>query len=266
VTVPAGTYARNFYAPKASIDTIQIKDAAIENAQIALLAVERGNIKDLAVDTLQIAEEAVTIPRLVYRPTTEIIFHQPDYVNESGGSLVSPFSSIRLGKNSLEGSRDGKYVLCNLGEATFNAMGGSVAVECVAENLYMGGMQAFDNKRPYEIWAGLTLTRTGGGGAPKILRNYGERIDQHFGTGSPGSWSPIPFGHNIPLTVLPTIQDIPPPGEVTYKAECWMWEPMANYQGTPQYPQYQNRGITNFRKELIIRVGTTSFQLMGTKR
>ena len=52
VTVPAGLYTRNFYAPRASIDTIQIKDAAITEAQI----------DDLAVTTLKIKENAVTIP------------------------------------------------------------------------------------------------------------------------------------------------------------------------------------------------------------
>jgi len=66
VTVPAGVYARNFYAPRASIDTIQIADAAIEEAQIDDLAVTRGKIKDLAVDTLQIENNAVTVPLSKY--------------------------------------------------------------------------------------------------------------------------------------------------------------------------------------------------------
>lgn len=56
VTVPAGTYARNFYAPRASIDTIQIKDAAIKSAQI----------DDLAVNTLKIKKDSVTIPRVQF--------------------------------------------------------------------------------------------------------------------------------------------------------------------------------------------------------
>lgn len=86
VTVPAGVYARNFYAPRASIDTIQIKDAAITNAKIVNLdgnkitaktisadklaaktiTAASGVIGDLAVDTLQIAGNAVTIPISAY--------------------------------------------------------------------------------------------------------------------------------------------------------------------------------------------------------
>lgn len=79
VTVPAGLYTRNFYAPRASIDTIQIKDAAIKSAQIDDLAVKSGNIDNLAVtrgkiaslavDTLQIENNAVTIPVAEYTPT-----------------------------------------------------------------------------------------------------------------------------------------------------------------------------------------------------
>ena len=85
VTVPAGLYTRNFYAPRASIDTIQIKDAAIKeaqiddlavttakidnlavkSAQIDNLAVTSGKIAELAVDTLHIAGNAVTIPQAV---------------------------------------------------------------------------------------------------------------------------------------------------------------------------------------------------------
>lgn len=85
VTVPAGVYARNFYAPRASIDTIQIADAAIKeaqiddlavttakidnlavkSAQIDNLAVTSGKIAELAVDTLHIAGNAVTIPQAV---------------------------------------------------------------------------------------------------------------------------------------------------------------------------------------------------------
>ena len=86
VTVEAGVYARNFYAPRASIDTIQIKDAAIKtaqidnlavttakidnlavkSAQIDNLAVTTGKIANLAVDTLQIAGNAITVPLAVY--------------------------------------------------------------------------------------------------------------------------------------------------------------------------------------------------------
>jgi len=76
VTVPAGTYMRNFYAPKGSIDTLQVKDGAIDtlqvkegaikSAQIDDLAVTTGKIANLAVDTLQINDNAVTIPITAY--------------------------------------------------------------------------------------------------------------------------------------------------------------------------------------------------------
>lgn len=75
VTVPAGLYTRNFYAPRASIDSIQIKDAAITTAKIASAAIKSAQIEDaaittakigdLAVNTLQIADGAVTIPLAV---------------------------------------------------------------------------------------------------------------------------------------------------------------------------------------------------------
>jgi len=64
VTVPAGAYARNFYAPRASIDTIQIKDAAIKTAQIDSLAVTSAKIGDAQVDTLKIKKDSVIVPRV----------------------------------------------------------------------------------------------------------------------------------------------------------------------------------------------------------
>ena len=64
VTVPAGVYARNFYAPRASIDTIQIKDAAIKTAQIDNLAVTTAKIGLAQVDTLKIKKDSVIIPRV----------------------------------------------------------------------------------------------------------------------------------------------------------------------------------------------------------
>jgi len=76
VTVPPGLYTRNFYAPRGSIDTIQVKVGAIKSAQIDSLAVKSGNIDNLAVttgkianlavDTLKIADYAVTIPRVQF--------------------------------------------------------------------------------------------------------------------------------------------------------------------------------------------------------
>lgn len=88
VTVPAGLYTRNFYAPRASIDTIQIKDAAIKSAQIDALAVKSANIDNLAVttgkianlavDTLQIAGNAVTVPFFASSPSN--IMHKGDFL------------------------------------------------------------------------------------------------------------------------------------------------------------------------------------------
>lgn len=86
VTVPAGTYMRNFYAPKGSIDTLQVAEGAITNAKIVNLdgnkitaktisadklaaktiTAESGVIGDLAVDTLQIAGNAITVPLSTY--------------------------------------------------------------------------------------------------------------------------------------------------------------------------------------------------------
>ena len=71
VQVPAGTYMRQFYAPRGSIDTLQVKEGAIKSAQIDDLAVTTGKIADLAVDTLQIAGNAVTVPRLQFTAGAE---------------------------------------------------------------------------------------------------------------------------------------------------------------------------------------------------
>lgn len=103
VTVPAGAYARNFYAPRASIDTIQIKDAAIKTAQIDNLAVTTGKIANLAVDTLQIADYAVVVPRLQYTATSE--------------TWNAPRSEVEINR------------------LTVNAMGGSVAISFGFEKL-----------------------------------------------------------------------------------------------------------------------------------
>ena len=73
VSVPVGAYTRNFYAPRASIDTIQVKDAAIKTAQIDDLAVTTGKIANLSVDTLKIADYAVTIPVAVSYPDKYIV-------------------------------------------------------------------------------------------------------------------------------------------------------------------------------------------------
>ena len=96
VQVEPGTYMRNFYAPRGSIDTLQVANGAITNAKIGTaaiktanidnlavttgkidnlaiksaqidnLAVTSGKIANLAVDTLQIAGNAVTVPLSTY--------------------------------------------------------------------------------------------------------------------------------------------------------------------------------------------------------
>lgn len=82
VTVPAGTYMRNFYAPKGSIDTLQVAEGAIKSAQIDDLSVTTAKIdnlsvtgakiKDLAVDTLQIAGNAITVSGIFYAEQREV--------------------------------------------------------------------------------------------------------------------------------------------------------------------------------------------------
>tara|TARA_R110001606_G_scaffold364986_1_gene519716 strand:+ start:37195 stop:43647 length:6453 start_codon:yes stop_codon:yes gene_type:complete len=64
VTVPAGTYMRNFYAPRGSIDTLQVADGAIKSAQIDDLAVTSAKIGDAQVNTLKIKKDSVIVPRV----------------------------------------------------------------------------------------------------------------------------------------------------------------------------------------------------------
>ncbi|OEH66744.1 MAG: hypothetical protein BAX61_13135, partial [Psychrobacter sp. B29-1] len=83
VTVPAGTYMRDFYAPRGSIDTLQVADAAIKSAQIDNLAVKSANIDnlavtsgkiaDLSVETLKIKDNAVTIASLFFAEQTDTL-------------------------------------------------------------------------------------------------------------------------------------------------------------------------------------------------
>ena len=61
VSVPAGVYARNFYAPKASIDTIQIVDAAVDTLQIKGNAVTVPRIQ-IFDDNLFVGKHSTTIP------------------------------------------------------------------------------------------------------------------------------------------------------------------------------------------------------------
>lgn len=120
VTVPAGVYARNFYAPRASIDTIQIKDAAIKTAQIDNLAVTTGKIANLSVDTLKIADYAVTIPAMQFdarafsfsatRVEQEI---NTITLDPKGGSVAISFGFDKLVASAF-GSSTGATVLLRL--------------------------------------------------------------------------------------------------------------------------------------------------------
>lgn len=123
VQVPAGTYMRNFYAPKGSIDTLQVKDGAIKSAQIDDLAVTTGKIDDLAVtsgkianlavDTLQIAGNAITVSGIFYaaqdthfnvaKTPLEVAFLN---VNSAGGtvSIDFGFDSMRVYRYGAPGS------------------------------------------------------------------------------------------------------------------------------------------------------------------
>ena len=120
VTVPVGAYTRNFYAPRASIDTIQIKDAAIKTAQIDDLAVTTGKIANLSVDTLKIADYAVTIPAMQFdarafsfsatRVEQEI---NTITLDPKGGSVAISFGFDKLVASAF-GSSTGATVLLRL--------------------------------------------------------------------------------------------------------------------------------------------------------
>lgn len=116
VQVPAGTYMRNFYAPRGSIDTLQVKDGAIKSAQIDDLAVTEGKIANLAVDTLQIKNNAVIVPR-VQNFSDDVVLNDIDTgytfgsitLDAQGGSVTiqTMFTSLavfRPGGDAIEGA------------------------------------------------------------------------------------------------------------------------------------------------------------------
>ena len=134
VSVPAGAYMRNFYAPKGSIDTIQIKDAAIKTAQIDNLAVTTGKIANLAVDTLQIKGQAVSVSSAVKKGIRYI------------GNDENPISAGNVsGKQSVE-----------LLDRYLDSGGNPVIME-----LYFYGTSVQNagttNKVTIEFWAGLDM-------------------------------------------------------------------------------------------------------------
>jgi hypothetical protein len=130
VTVPAGTYMRNFYAPKGSIDTLQVANGAIttakigslqvDTAQIANGAIETAKIANLAVDTLQIKGQAVTVSGLYFAEqldTFNIAKTESEIagvdLNPEGGSVAVSFGFESLVVSDY-GDRDGATLILRL--------------------------------------------------------------------------------------------------------------------------------------------------------
>lgn len=130
VTVPAGTYMRDFYAPKGSIDTLQVADGAIttakigslqvDTAQIANGAIETAKIANLAVDTLQIKGQAVTVSGLYFAEqldTFNIAKTESEIagvdLNPEGGSVAVSFGFESLVVSDY-GDRDGATLILRL--------------------------------------------------------------------------------------------------------------------------------------------------------
>ena len=120
VSVPSGTYMRNFYAPKGSIDTLQVADGAIKSAQIDDLAVTTAKIADLAVDTLQIKGQAVTVTasRTVYQPSLNLDF----WVNTTAPQRTFTTESVEIiaGNGSIEALVDVSFFGFHLSQPTNN--------------------------------------------------------------------------------------------------------------------------------------------------
>ncbi|GLR29015.1 Phage-related protein, tail component [Psychrobacter pacificensis] len=120
VQVPAGTYMRDFYAPRGSIDTLQVVEGAIKSAQIDDLAVTTGKIANLAVDTLQINDYAVTASGLYFAEqldTFNIAKTESEIagvdLNPEGGSVAVSFGFESLVVSDY-GDRDGATLILRL--------------------------------------------------------------------------------------------------------------------------------------------------------
>ena len=125
-TVPAGTYIKNAYIADGSITASKIKvtslsaisadlgDIQVDNAHIEDGAISTLKIGKAQVDTLQIAGEAVIVPRLQYSETqsfteidTEVVINQIT-MNAQGGavSISFGFDSLRFAARNPD-SNDG---------------------------------------------------------------------------------------------------------------------------------------------------------------
>lgn len=125
-TVPTGTYIKNAYIADGSITASKIKvtslsaisadlgDIQVDNAHIKDGAISTAKIGVAQVDTLQIAGEAVIVPRLQYSETqsfaeidTEVVINQIT-MNAQGGavSISFGFDSLRFAARNTD-SNDG---------------------------------------------------------------------------------------------------------------------------------------------------------------
>lgn len=122
VRVPAGTYIDSAFIQDGSISTAKIANASINTAKIANGAIDNAKIKDgsisnakiengaittakigvAQIDTLQIAGEAVTVPRMQYNAATRK-FTQIEEIelgkitmNAGGGNVMITMGFVRL--------------------------------------------------------------------------------------------------------------------------------------------------------------------------
>ena len=115
------------------------------------LAVTRGKIANLAVDTLQIEKHAVTVPVLVYRPNV---------INAWGGSAyggvpapISEYCTVETGVIIPAIGMRGNIIKQSLGEAEFDASGGSVSIAVTVENLqYLMRIEKIWRPNNLQVW------------------------------------------------------------------------------------------------------------------
>ena len=115
-TVPTGTYIKNAYIADGSITASKIKVTSLSaiSADLGDIQVDNAHIGVAQVDTLQIAGEAVIVPRLQYSETqsfteidTEVVINQIT-MNAQGGavSISFGFDSLRFAARNKD-SNDG---------------------------------------------------------------------------------------------------------------------------------------------------------------